>query len=170
MCGKQGCWSTRHSTEERAQSRRRFQTYTQDHDDVDPDYHVFLAAYEGIDEGNSDSQSEDNDDLDTFYNASTYQSQFNTSSCGPIDGQVVTTALNNAATIHAITGIDPYKDEGAREATHLFTFDTRYGAEIFQGIMPDTGAAGVLTAGKTQVIALQQLQHLAIDTSTAGRH
>lgn len=55
VCGKQGCWSTRHSAEERAQSRRRFQTYAQDHDDVDSDYHVFLAAYEGIDEGNSDS-------------------------------------------------------------------------------------------------------------------
>jgi hypothetical protein len=170
VCGKQGCWSTRHSAEERAQSRRRFQTYTQDHDDVDPDYHVFLAAYEGIDEGNSDSQGEDNDDLDTFYNASTYQSQFNTSTCRPIDGQVVTTALNNAATAHAITGIDVYKDESAKEATHLFTFDTRYGAETFQGIMPDTGAAGVSTAGKTQVIALQQLQPLVIDKSTAGRH
>lgn len=37
--------------------------------------------------------------------------------------------------------------------------------------MPDTGAASVLTASKTQVMALQQqLQYLAIDTSTAGRH
>jgi hypothetical protein len=82
----------------------------------------------------------------------------------------VTTALNNAATAHAITGINVYKDEGAKEATYLFTFNTRYGAETFQGIMPNTGAAGVSTAGKTQVMALQQLQPLVINESTAGRH
>ncbi|KAF1828003.1 hypothetical protein BDW02DRAFT_603927 [Decorospora gaudefroyi] len=115
VCGKVDCWSTRHSAEERVQSRRRFQTYAQDHADIDPDYHVFLALYEGIDEGNSDSLGEDDDELDTFYNAANF----------------VTTALNNAATTYAITGIDPYKDEGAQEATHLFTFHARYGAEIF---------------------------------------
>jgi hypothetical protein len=36
--------------------------------------------------------------------------------------------------------------------------------------MPDTGAASVSTAGKTQVMALQQLQPLVINESTAGRH
>jgi hypothetical protein len=37
--------------------------------------------------------------------------------------------------------------------------------------MPDTGAAGVSTAGKTQVMALQRLQPSAtIDESTAGCH
>jgi hypothetical protein len=36
--------------------------------------------------------------------------------------------------------------------------------------MPNTGAAGVLIAGKTQVMALQQLQPLAINELTVGRH
>ena len=59
----------------------------------------------------------------------------------------------------------------AKEETHLFTFDARYGADLFQGIMPDTGAAGVSTAGKTQVTALQQIQPSAVlDESAAGRH
>jgi hypothetical protein len=74
VCGKTGCWSTRHSVEERAQSRRRFQTYAQNHDNVDSDYHVFLASYEGIDDGSNDSLSEDSDELDIFYNATTYLS------------------------------------------------------------------------------------------------
>ena len=72
---------------------------------------------------------------------------------------------------HAITGIDLYANEPAKEETNLFTLDSRYSAHLFEGIMPDTGAAGVSTAGKTQVTALQRIQPSAIiDTSTAERY
>ncbi|KAF1828306.1 hypothetical protein BDW02DRAFT_652134 [Decorospora gaudefroyi] len=169
VCGKQGCWSTRHSIEERRASQRRFRTYAQTRD-VNPDYAVFLAEFEGIDlKDDTSSEDDTTNDLDTFYTGQ--HEQFFTSSCGDVNGQTITTNLNNTAMTHAITGIDPYANEPAKEETHLFTFDSRYSAHLFQGIMPDTGAAGVSTAGKTQVTALQRIQPSAIiDTSTAGRY
>ena len=109
------------------------------------------------------------DDLDAFY--AERHEQFLTVACGDVDGKIVTANLNNIATTHAITGIDPYANEPAKEETHLFTLDSRYSTHLFQGIMPDTGAAGVSTAGKTQVTALQRIQPSAtINTSTAGRY
>jgi hypothetical protein len=78
--------------------------------------------------------------------------------------------LNNAATLHALTGEDPYREK-AREESHLFTFYSRYDGETFQGIMPDTGAAGTSTAGELQVKALQRkLPYVTINTATAGNH
>jgi hypothetical protein len=52
----------------------------------------------------------------------------------------------------------------------VFTLD-RYSSETFQGIMPDSGAAGVSTAGEPQFQALQKLFLLIkLDTATAGQH
>ena len=66
VCGKQGCWSTRHSPEERARSRQRFRTYAQDHD-VDPNYSAFLTQFEGVDIGEETDEGEDYINLSTFY-------------------------------------------------------------------------------------------------------
>jgi hypothetical protein len=80
------------------------------------------------------------------------------------------TTLNNQATMHAVTkttSLDCFPDEPA----HLFHFQSRYDSETFQGIMPDTGAAGISTAGENQVRALQKIiPNTKIDTSTAGQH
>ncbi|WP_216644188.1 hypothetical protein, partial [Shigella sonnei] len=83
-----------------------------------------------------DNDDDCHDDLDAFFQ----HEQFNTAAFGTIDGQALTINLNNAAATHAITGIDPYASGTAKEAPHMFNFDHRYGAECFQGIMPDTGA------------------------------
>ena len=67
VCGKQDCWSTRHPPEERTRSKQRFWTYAQDHD-IDPDYDVFLAQFEGIDPGNNASNGDrEHEDIETFY-------------------------------------------------------------------------------------------------------
>jgi hypothetical protein len=96
--------------------------------------------------------------------------QFVTATCGPIDGQATTTMLNNAAILHALTGENPYKKK-ARKKSHLFTFYNRYDGETFQGIMPDTGAAGTSTAGELQVKALQRkLPYVTINTAIVGNH
>jgi hypothetical protein len=90
--------------------------------------------------------------------------------CGPINGQITTTILNNAATMHEFTGVNPYNQQ-AQEKSHLFTFYSRYDANTFQGIMPDTGVAGVSTTGEPQMKALQKrFPKVTIDTSTAGQH
>jgi hypothetical protein len=78
--------------------------------------------------------------------------------------------LNNAAAMHEFTGVDPYNQQ-AQKKSHLFTFYSRYDANIFQGIMPDTGAAGVSTAGEPQVKALQKrFPKITVDTLTVGQH
>jgi hypothetical protein len=168
ICGKQGCWSTRHPQDEQARSRQRFRTYAQDND-LDLEYSTFLTQFEGIDINTTEDSDEgdENTDLDVFCAGQ----QFNTTVCWTVNGHAITTILSNAATAHAITGIDPYDETKVTEEPCMFTFDLRYGVHTFQGIMPDTGAAGISTAGKTQVIALQQIQPVAtIDESTAGRH
>jgi hypothetical protein len=44
-------------------------------------------------------------------------------------------------------------------------------ADVFKGIMPDTGAAGVFTAGERQIRALQKkILDITVDTSTAGKY
>jgi hypothetical protein len=90
--------------------------------------------------------------------------------CGPVDGQIATEILDNAAIFHAVTGIDSYKEE-AKEPTHFFTFHNRYDEEVFQGILPDTGAAGKFIGELLQFKALQkQFSGLTIDAETAGQH
>lgn len=169
ICKKPKCWSTRHTKQERQEHRRRYRQYLQDEDLSGPSYEVFLAGHEGIEGEDDDDHDDDeaaNDDIKAYFS---YQA-YNTSSCGKIDGQAVVSRLNDAAALHAITREDPYVEGDAAEDPQLFSFDTRYGADIFQGIMPDTGAAGVSTAGTTQVKALQLIQPSAvINHATAGR-
>ena len=50
-----------------------------------------------------------------------------------------------------------------------FTFNDRYSSYEFQGIMPDSGAARISSAGKPQVLALQKRDPtIQLDTSMAG--
>jgi len=62
-------------------------------------------------------------------------------------------------------------DEGNLPGEYsTFTLD-RYSSETFQGIMPDSGAAGVSTAGEPQFEALKKLfPSIKLDTTTAGQH
>ncbi|KAK1914231.1 hypothetical protein P3342_007477 [Pyrenophora teres f. teres] len=133
----------------------------------------FLAQFEGIDIDNDDDDGDTDEELNAFFNNDQLDTkhQFLTATYGTVDGETMVRNLNNTAALHAITKIDLYAgNDIAKEASHLFTLDHRYGREQFQGIMPDTGAAGVSTAGKQQVIALHRIQPLRIDKLTAGRH
>jgi hypothetical protein len=51
----------------------------------------------------------------------------------------------------------------------VFTFKERYSLAKFQGIMPNTGAAGISTAGEPQFLALQKQDLLiSLDCTTVG--
>jgi hypothetical protein len=172
VCGKTGCWSIKHTSEKRRNFYQRFRSYPQTYDDVNDDYAFFLAKFEGIDISDDDADRElcDPDDelIDAFYAfEKEFHNQFLTT-CGPVNSQITTTMLNNAAAMHEFTGVDPYNQQ-AQEKSHLFTFYSRYDANTFQDTMPDTGAAGVFTAGEPQVKALQKrFPKVTVDTSTAG--
>jgi hypothetical protein len=66
---------------------------------------------------------------------------------GEINGTQMVTILNNQSTLHMVTREDPFDKEAEPKETLAFTFDDCYLLNIFQGIMPDSGVAGVLTAG-----------------------
>jgi len=53
--------------------------------------------------------------------------------------------------LYFITKLDIFNEPKESSA---FSFNNRYLANVFYGIMPDTGAAGVSIAGEPQVWAL----------------
>jgi hypothetical protein len=81
----------------------------------------------------------------------------------------------NQAVFYAVTKADVFNrltenlPEG-QAVSSAFVLD-RYLSETFQGIMPDSGTAGVSTAGEPQFLALRKLLPiLKLDTTTAGKH
>ena len=102
-------------------------------------------------------------DKTTNHDDETFHSEF-----GIIDGFNAVAILNDQSTSHIFTKFDIFND--AVETT-TFTFEDRYSENVFQGIMPDSGAAGVSTAGRAQTSALQRLDStIELNTSTAGMH
>jgi hypothetical protein len=90
---------------------------------------------------------------------------------GPINGKLTITILNNIAIAHGITGSNSYETQAPKELPHFFTFASRYDDDIFQGIMPDTGAAGIFTTDELQALALKKrFPKFTIDIFTAGRY
>ncbi len=65
-----------------------------------------------------------------------------------VDGTQAVTILNDQFTFYAIMKSDIFNEPKESSA---FSFDNRYSANIFYGIMLDTGAAGVSIAGEPQV-------------------
>jgi hypothetical protein len=126
-------------------------------------YAMFFAEFKGVNIGMEESESafaDNDDDVNAFFDAfnafftfyNIFQQFFTT--CGPINGQITIILLDNAAAAHGITGIDFFKERKPRKESHLFVFYNRYDGNIFQGIMPNTGAAGIFTTGEPQVKAL----------------
>lgn len=174
ICGKPGCWSTTHPPSERQQARDRFRSqYTSQlgSNPMSSQYGAFLAEYEGIEWQGDDDVDEatllmlemntDDNSHETFF------TEF-----GSIDGPQTIAILNDQSVLHALTKEDIFKDKGNElDDKSAFTFSHQYSSSIFQGIMPDTGAAGVSTAGEPQYLALQQLDpSVQLDTSTEGHH
>src|SRR5260370_27663467 len=88
-----------------------------------------------------------------------------------INGIRTVAILNDQSNLHAIIRKDLFNEPADPIKTSAFTFDNRYSSDIFQGIMPDSGAAGISTAGNPQFLALQKLgPRVQLDASTAGDH
>ena len=64
-----------------------------------------------------------------------------------VNGTQTVAILNNQSTQYAVTGEDIFKALLLQLLeTLVFAFKDRYSLEAFQGIMPDSGAVGILTA------------------------
>ena len=62
-----------------------------------------------------------------------------------VDGTQTVAVLNDQSTLHSITKSDIFNEPKESSA---FSFDDRYSANVFYGIMLDIGAAGVSTVGE----------------------
>jgi hypothetical protein len=66
----------------------------------------------------------DNELINAFYAfEKEFHNQFLTT-YGLVNGQIITTILNNAAAMHGFTDVNPYNQQ-AQEKSHLFTFYSR---------------------------------------------
>lgn len=146
VCGKQGCFSTKHSDDERRKVKELYLRKRQfNGKGSGRPYQSFLAEFEG----DPDDEEDDEDEQDTEDSDSDPDSFFTVS------------YLTNEAFKHRLL-------PSLTISSNLATFDTndhepetaflldRYSRDRFQGILPDKGAAKTSTAGIAQVYALQR--------------
>jgi hypothetical protein len=80
------------------------------------------------------------DENEDFYDFDNYVTKLR-----EINGPETVAILNNYSVFHSLTKTNIFNLPAKLSA---FTFDSQYSSETFQGIMPDSGAAGVSTAGQ----------------------
>lgn len=143
VCQKPGCWSKNHTDQERTNSFKRIKDQvTTSLELLDDDVYSFLAEYEG------DNTTETQQPEDNWPYKQEESEQFLTE-FGEINGFKAMPILNDQSVRHEITRSDVFTN-----SYNIFTVNRRYSSDAFQGIMPDSGAAGISTAGEPQVEAL----------------
>ena len=157
VCGKSGCWSTKHTKEERTSAYDRFRksSYLMNSSKkpTQESFQQFLLQWEGQPQASDGEFTQSLIQMDTWHTA---VDEFN--------GVEAIALLRDKAVRHAITRTADTEDE----ADKVFSYN-RYSDEIFQGIIPDTGAAGISTAGEPQYRALQRLDaSVRLDATSAG--
>ncbi|CCU78396.1 (conserved with many other fungi) [Blumeria hordei DH14] len=178
ICGKEGCFSSKHSNDEKQSGWNRYRNqqhfFQQDSYPNLSDYGHFLIHYEGMD-GLPSSDMTTPDDLGQYLagfsiedteegNHDNYLTEI-----GTVDAIKTVFLLNNQSTRHALTKQDIFHEP--RKENDVFLSVDRYNSGIFQGIIPDTGASGISTAGIPQLLALQKLDPtIKLDISTKGKH
>ncbi|KAH0419578.1 hypothetical protein CcaCcLH18_14350 [Colletotrichum camelliae] len=73
------------------------------------------------------------------------------------DGFKAVGALDNNATLHAITKQDPHIKIKPAETASQFSLEGSYGTATFPGVLPDNGTSEHSTAGQLQVFPLQRI-------------
>ncbi|RKF61524.1 hypothetical protein OnM2_041057 [Erysiphe neolycopersici] len=125
---------------------------------VTPEYYqTFLAEWEGV-EGFTGIENEVDQFLESWGNEFDdleFKNEQLLTEYGPLDPYHVVKHLNNQSALHAITRKDIFKDLKNNKSSSFSsdlsnstwqqnnTFLSRYSEYKFQGIIPDTGAAGV---------------------------
>ncbi len=153
VCGKEVCCSNKHSDDEQRKTKEFGRRNREFHRDKGK-YNAFLADYEGdsdddINDVNEEANpSEDNDKDSTQY--------------------VMAAHLSNKFFMHLLTAQDTLPSNKGNTAQH-FVLD-QYAEMVFQYIMPDTSAAKVSTAGKSQFKALQRkMPEIELDATCANK-
>ncbi|EKD20762.1 hypothetical protein MBM_01444 [Drepanopeziza brunnea f. sp. 'multigermtubi' MB_m1] len=159
VCGKPFCWSTKHTKEERKIAFDKFKRqayYMPEYEATKESYCVFLVHWEGqLALGIPPSLEHS---IDIFH-----------TSIRKINRGEVAAKLTNLSTYYAFTKSDLYAPIPHVPPSECL-LNERYDSEVFHGIILDTGAAFVSSAGEKQVEALKKLLlDLKINTPTTTR-
>ncbi|RKF80198.1 integrase and RNaseH domain-containing protein [Golovinomyces cichoracearum] len=167
-----GSWSSKHPRQEQNNTYNQFAQEINESDHRTPSreefYHLLIDT-EGIEESdyiNITETSEALGDLKIDKEYGTFWTEM-----GEIDGFQTVAILNDQSVFHGIIKEDIFVDQQAQiPPSSVFTCE-RYLSAVFHGIIPDTGAAGVSTAGHPQVEALMNVfPEVTINIATAGQH
>jgi hypothetical protein len=162
VCQKPGCWSTRHSAQERRDAAARWQaTATRTgRDSSQKAFQNFLVQVEGMECW----PEEEVDELEALMVEIEMEEEgegleMMMTEYGEVNGVDAVALLADYSTRHAATLQNPFDPtfywNPRAIPTDIFTFEDRYSSTEFQGIMPDSGASGVSTCGEPQFKALQ---------------
>jgi hypothetical protein len=175
VCGRQGCWSKYHTGEERKRSLDNFRKqhyFTTGRTATPQDFQTFISDFEGAEEieGPDDSDWHDPTQMLADMTIEDIEHEGFLTELGEVDGARIISILNDQSTYHFFTKDDIFQQRQADgQAMDVFTLDNRYSSDTFQGIMPDTGASGVSSAGEPQFMALRRLDpKVRLNTSRAG--
>ena len=86
-------------------------------------------------------------EIKNYNNSKDYPNQYLTE-LSKVDSIQTVIILNNQSTFHSITKLDIFNK---LKESSAFSFNNRYSANVFYGIMPDTKAIRVSTAEEPQV-------------------
>ncbi|KAI0996972.1 hypothetical protein K3495_g11211 [Podosphaera aphanis] len=158
---KTGCWSSRHTTNERARARAKFHDKFRKR--ADSRFDQYIAEFEGQEEDvGSISEAEIEAITKDTENFEITDSGMFMTEARPLDKNSATQLilqLFNRSASHAILGnIDDIEEiTMIPSSAASFLLKSRYGPEKFYGVMIDTGASGKLTAGYNQYLAYCRL-------------
>jgi hypothetical protein len=174
VCQKEGCWSTKHTPEERERSTRNLRQRLR----VDDRIKQYIVDYEGEEDQRNEDTSSDELDLykdlealileaDSLHDDPDLDCNQFVTTFGAIDGRDVLSNLADQSTYHMLT-----KDINTHGNDDPFAYTTgirdRYTQKEFYGIMIDTGASNWSTAGYGQYLAYKKHEDIELDESKAG--
>lgn len=169
ICKKNGCWSTNHPEKERKLYFNKFKTKMQDNNK----FYQYVIEYEGLDPDTSRDYNQFINDMQLEIDTETSTSETNctsiylTENFGEVNGEKIITELESHSVFHIFSS-NYYINSNVKMTNIDLFLTSRYSSGIFMGIMIDTGAANISTAGRDQFIALQKIQDVKLNSSRAG--
>jgi hypothetical protein len=171
VCGIEGCRMSKHPQKERDEAMQRYRLNKRTGVITGKSFSAFLASVEGFpndsDESDQEPEEETEEEGGVCGHGESYFMSF-----APRVQVAATHWLANQSFLHHATGYTP-PPVGRLEKHQLvpanaFTLSGNSNA-VFQGIMPDTGAATYSTGGMAQFRALQKwLPETHLDETRAG--
>ena len=119
------------------------------YDCTDEDIEAFLSAFEGEEETPDDDPRLESEVTQFEWLAEDVQPSLFLTEYGEVDSYKAIALLNDQSVIHEMTQLDVFVNP-----YNVFTVGGRYSANAFQGIIPDSGVAGISIVGELQVKAL----------------